>query len=44
MRAAVFDAFNAPLEIRDISEPDCPRDGAIVEIRACGVCRSDWHA
>ncbi len=44
MRAAVFDAFRAPLEVRDLPDPACPRDGVIVEVRACGVCRSDWHA
>ncbi len=44
MRAAVYDSFNAPVTVRDIAEPECPHDGAIVAIRACGVCRSDWHA
>jgi len=43
MRAAIFDAFNAPLEVREIDEPACPRDGVIVDVAACGVCRSDWH-
>lgn len=22
----------------------CPRDGVVVAVKACGVCRSDWHA
>ena len=44
MRAAVLDAFNAPLVVRDVPEPDCPPDGAVVAVKACGVCRSDWHA
>ena len=44
MRAAIFETYNADLEIRDIAEPDCPADGALIEVRACGVCRSDWHA
>ncbi|MGI9413899.1 MAG: zinc-dependent alcohol dehydrogenase family protein [Hyphomicrobiales bacterium] len=44
MKAAIFDTYNAPLEIRDIAEPECPPDGVVVEVRACGVCRSDWHA
>jgi D-arabinose 1-dehydrogenase-like Zn-dependent alcohol dehydrogenase len=25
-------------------DPDCPRDGVVVRVRATGVCRSDWHA
>lgn len=43
MKAAVFDAFRAPLEVRDVAEPACPADGVVVEVAACGVCRSDWH-
>lgn len=43
MRAAKFDRFNGPIVVRDIAEPVCPPDGVVVEIRACGVCRSDWH-
>jgi alcohol dehydrogenase len=44
LRAAVFEAFNAPLTIQNVREPECPPDGAIVRVEACGVCRSDWHA
>jgi alcohol dehydrogenase len=44
MRAAVFEAFNAPLTVRNVPDPECPIDGAIVRVEACGVCRSDWHA
>ena len=44
MKAAIFESYNADLEVRDIAEPDCPADGVVVDVRACGVCRSDWHA
>lgn len=44
MKAAVFDRFHGPLELRDVPDPACPADGAVVEVQACGVCRSDWHA
>ena len=44
MRAAIFEAFNAPLTVQNVADPDCPIDGAIVRVEACGVCRSDWHA
>lgn len=44
MKAAIFESYNSDLEVRDIAEPDCPTDGVVVEVRACGVCRSDWHA
>lgn len=43
MKAAVFDAFQGPLTVRSVPDPECPPDGAVIEIRACGVCRSDWH-
>jgi alcohol dehydrogenase len=44
MRAALIETFAKPLILRDVDEPACPPDGAIVGVRACGVCRSDWHA
>ena len=43
MRAAVLEAFNAPLVITDVPMPDCPRDGVVLRVLACGICRSDWH-
>lgn len=43
MRAAVLQAYNAPLVIADLPEPDCPADGVVLRVLACGVCRSDWH-
>jgi len=44
MRAALIETFNQPLVVRNVDEPACPPDGAIVSVKACGVCRSDWHA
>lgn len=44
MRALVIDEFGRPGEIRDIPRPDASADGAVVEVAATGVCRSDWHA
>jgi alcohol dehydrogenase len=44
LRAAVFSAFNAPLTLEEVADPACPRDGVVVAVKACGVCRSDWHA
>lgn len=43
MKAAIFSAFNAPLSVEEVPDPKCPRDGVIVAVKACGVCRSDWH-
>jgi alcohol dehydrogenase len=36
-------AFTEPLEVEDVPEPDPAPDGVVVEVRATGVCRSDWH-
>lgn len=44
MRAAQFEKFGGPLAVLEVPDPSCPVDGVVVEVRACGVCRSDWHA
>jgi alcohol dehydrogenase len=44
MKAAVFEQFRGPIRVCEIDSP-APRDDAvIIDVRACGVCRSDWHA
>jgi alcohol dehydrogenase len=43
MRAAVMHAFREPLRLEEVPEPELPSDGALVEVRATGLCRSDWH-
>jgi alcohol dehydrogenase len=44
VRALAFDAFGAPVRVVDVARPTCPVDGVVVDVRATGVCRSDWHA
>ncbi len=44
MKAAVLETYSGPLHVRDVPDPACPPDGAIVAVEACGVCRSDHHA
>ncbi len=44
MRAALLTGYRKPLEIKDMPEPDCPEDGVVLRLLACGVCRSDWHS
>jgi alcohol dehydrogenase len=44
MRAVVMDRIGGPLEVREVPEPVPPADGVVVEVRATGLCRSDWHA
>jgi alcohol dehydrogenase len=43
MRAAVLEAYRAPLALRDVADPEVPEDGVVLRVLACGVCRSDWH-
>ena len=43
MRAAVLTAVNKPLEILDL-EQEGPKAGEVrVQVKAAGVCMSDWH-
>ncbi|WP_247729202.1 zinc-dependent alcohol dehydrogenase family protein [Halovivax limisalsi] len=44
MRAAVLDDYGEALAIRDVDPPDPAPHGVVVEVEACGICRSDWHA
>ncbi len=44
MQAVRYDAYGATPTLVDIPAPDCPADGVVIEVRATGVCRSDWHA
>jgi D-arabinose 1-dehydrogenase-like Zn-dependent alcohol dehydrogenase len=44
MRAVVLDQIGGPLTIREVPDPSLPNGGVVVEVRATGLCRSDWHA
>lgn len=44
MRAIVLDAVRADPQVRDVPAPSAPPGGVVVEVRATGLCRSDWHA
>ncbi|MCO6047801.1 zinc-dependent alcohol dehydrogenase family protein [Aeoliella sp. ICT_H6.2] len=43
MQAVTFSEFRGPISLSDVPEPECPADGAVIEVRATGLCRSDWH-
>ena len=43
MRAAVVRNFSEDLSIETVSDPVCPDSGVVLEVMACGVCRSDYH-
>ena len=43
MRAAVVREFGKDLSIETVDDPICPDNGVVLEVAACGVCRSDFH-
>lgn len=43
MKAAIFEKYQGPLCVADVPAPTCPTDGVIIDVKACGICRSDWH-
>ena len=44
MRAAVLREYGEPLAIERIDSPNPDPHGVVVDVEACGICRSDWHA
>jgi alcohol dehydrogenase len=44
MRAVVFTGHGEPLEVSTVDPPTPDPTGVVVELEACGICRSDWHA
>lgn len=43
MRAAVLQEYGEPLSIESVDAPDPDPEGVVVDVEACGICRSDWH-
>lgn len=42
MKAAVMEAFGEPLKIHDDwTDPECGPKDVVLEVKACGICRSD---
>lgn len=44
MRVALLERFREGPRSCEAPEPACPPDGAVIAVRACGLCRSDHHA
>jgi alcohol dehydrogenase len=44
MRAAILREYGEPLDLAETPTPEPGPNGAVVEVEACGLCRSDWHA
>lgn len=43
MRAAVFEEFQGPINIQNVADPMPSPTGVVLRVKACGLCRSDWH-
>ncbi len=43
MQAVVFAEFRGPLSVERVADPTPAADGAVIAVRATGLCRSDWH-
>nr|WP_155842660.1 alcohol dehydrogenase catalytic domain-containing protein [Agromyces luteolus] len=39
----MYRGFGDEPELVDVDRPACPPRGAVVRVRATGLCRSDWH-
>ncbi len=43
MKAVIYEAFNAPPQLKQVPDPSPEIHGVVVKVMATGVCRSDWH-
>ncbi len=43
MKAAVCEAFGAPLAVKEVPDPSIGPGDVLIRVRACGVCHSDLH-
>lgn len=43
MKAVVYENFRELPELRKVSDPVPTAYGVVIEVKVCGICRSDWH-
>ena len=43
MKAAVLEALQKPLVVREVADPSPEPRGVVVRVEGEGICRSDWH-
>ena len=43
MKAIIYEQFSVRPEFLEVPDPEPSPDGVVLEVRATGVCRSDWH-
>ena len=43
MKAVTYHAFGGRISIETLPDPTPASDGAVIQVEATGLCRSDWH-
>lgn len=43
MRAIYYDEFRGPVAVQNVADPVPTPDGVVIQVKASGLCRSDWH-
>ncbi|MEB8346390.1 zinc-dependent alcohol dehydrogenase family protein [Flavobacteriaceae bacterium KMM 6898] len=43
MRAAIFENFQDAITVQNMADPTPKDHGVVIEVKATGLCRSDWH-
>jgi alcohol dehydrogenase len=43
LKALIYEQFQGKIEIKNVNDPAPNAHGVIVQVKATGLCRSDWH-
>jgi alcohol dehydrogenase len=43
MKAVIYESFQGPITLQDVRERAPKQNGAVISVKATGLCRSDWH-
>ncbi len=43
MKAAIYEQFQGPMSVQNVPDPTPPENGIVLQVKATGICRSDWH-
>lgn len=43
MKALLYNAFQGPLQVKNVPDPSPNPKGVVIKVAATGLCRSDWH-